>query len=55
MEKCFVSYSSNIVTNIYALSDIHRRYDEMLECLSLVNLDTEPDSKLVFLGDYIGT
>lgn len=38
---------------IYALSDIHGHYEQMLDTLSLVDLANNPKSKLVFLGDYI--
>jgi serine/threonine protein phosphatase 1 len=41
------------MTNIYALSDIHGLYESMLETLSRVDFEADPDSKFVFLGDYI--
>ena len=41
------------MATIYAMSDIHGYYDEMLNTLSLVDLDSEKENKLIFLGDYI--
>lgn len=38
---------------IYAISDIHGFYDEMKKSLNLVDLDSDKDNKLIFLGDYI--
>ncbi|MGR6899392.1 metallophosphoesterase [Rummeliibacillus sp. BSL5] len=38
---------------MYAVSDIHGFFDEMMETLSLVDLDSNRDNQLIFLGDYI--
>ncbi|MFT8871383.1 MAG: metallophosphoesterase [Sporolactobacillus sp.] len=38
---------------IYALSDIHGFYESMLDTLSLVDLDSDKENKLLFLGDYV--
>lgn len=38
---------------IYAISDIHGFYNEMKKSLNLVDLDSDKDNKLIFLGDYI--
>lgn len=41
------------MTTIYALNDIHGYYDEMLSTLQLIDLNNNPNNKLIFLGDYI--
>lgn len=41
------------VSIIYALSDIHGFYQPMLDTLSLVDLDSDKENKLLFLGDYV--
>lgn len=41
------------MSRIYAISDIHGFYEEMKESLKLVDLDTNKNDKLIFLGDYI--
>jgi len=38
---------------IYAISDIHGFYNEMLDSLRLIDLKSDKDNKLIFLGDYI--
>lgn len=38
---------------IYAISDIHGFFDEMMDTLSLVDLDSNKDNQLIFLGDYV--
>lgn len=38
---------------IYAMSDVHGFYEEMKNSLSLVDLDSNKDNKIIFLGDYI--
>src|SRR5690625_4390068 len=35
------------------MADIHGFYDEMMEGLSLVDLDSDKENQLIFLGDYI--
>lgn len=41
------------MSNIYAFSDIHGFYEFMLDTLSLVDLDSSKENKLIFLGDYV--
>lgn len=41
------------MTTIYSISDIHGFYDSMLDTLSRVDLNSNKDNKLIFLGDYI--
>lgn len=38
---------------LYAMSDIHGFYEEMLSSLKLINLDADSENKLIFLGDYV--
>lgn len=38
---------------IYAISDIHGFFDEMMNTLSLVDLDSNRNNQLIFLGDYV--
>lgn len=38
---------------IYALGDIHGYYNEMLASLSLVDLKSDQNNKLIFVGDYM--
>lgn len=38
---------------IYAISDIHGFFDKMMDTLSLVDLDSNKDNQLIFLGDYV--
>lgn len=38
---------------IYSMSDIHGDYDAMMDTLSLVDLDSDKEIKLILLGDYI--
>lgn len=38
---------------IFAISDIHGFFDEMINTLSLVDLDSNRDNQLIFLGDYV--
>lgn len=41
------------MATIYAMADIHGFYDEMMEGLNLVDLDSDKENQLIFLGDYI--
>lgn len=38
---------------LYVISDIHGFFDEMMDTLSLVDLDADTANKLIFLGDYV--
>lgn len=38
---------------LYIISDIHGFFDEMMDTLSLVDLDANTANKLIFLGDYV--
>lgn len=38
---------------IYAISDIHGYYEEMLESLNVIDLESDSTAQLLFLGDYI--
>ncbi|MFT8322390.1 MAG: metallophosphoesterase [Bacillus sp. (in: firmicutes)] len=38
---------------IYSIGDIHGFYEFMLNTLSLVDLDSSKENKLIFLGDYV--
>lgn len=38
---------------IYSVSDIHGDYEALIDTLSLVDLNSNKNNKLVFLGDYI--
>lgn len=39
--------------SIYSISDIHGCYEAMIETLSLVDLDSNKNNKLILLGDYV--
>lgn len=41
------------MSELYEISDIHGYYDEMIETLNFVDLDSNKDNKLIFLGDYV--
>ncbi len=38
---------------IYSVSDIHGDYEALIDTLSLVDLNSDRNNKLLFLGDYI--
>ncbi|WP_246145276.1 metallophosphoesterase [Oceanobacillus sojae] len=41
------------MSTIYSISDIHGCYEAMLDTLNLVDLESDKNNKLLFLGDYI--
>lgn len=38
---------------IYSISDIHGFYEEMIETLHLVDLESDKENQLILLGDYV--
>lgn len=38
---------------VYSISDIHGFYESMIDSLSLVDLDSDKNNKLILLGDYV--
>lgn len=41
------------MTTVYSISDIHGCYEALVDTLSLVDLESNKNNKLLFLGDYI--
>ncbi|MFK7878905.1 metallophosphoesterase family protein [Roseobacter sp.] len=38
---------------IYAIGDVHGQLDELHRVLALIDADSGPDAKIVFVGDYV--
>lgn len=48
-----IKVEGDVMSTIFALSDIHGYYEEMIKTLKQVDLDSNEENILIFLGDYI--